>query len=72
MNEIPLKAISKGKDLGRVLQEYMRAYSESAKISASMGKSDDEVLSDATMCAVYRIYLLGVEDGMRRGTETNG
>lgn len=64
--EIPLEAITKGRSLEEVLTAYMTAYENCHKAAAALGKSEAEAFADATTAAVYRLYLLGVEDGMRR------
>lgn len=68
MNEqhtVLLEAISKGRDLESVLDAYMKYFDRAKAVSVQQGKSEDESVSDAMMGAVYRLYLLGVEDGMR-------
>ena len=63
--DIPLRAIQKGRDLSAVLKEYQRIYDGAKKAAIAPGKSEDEVFADTLMGAAYRIYLLGVEDGMK-------
>lgn len=63
--DIPLRAIQKGRDLGAVLNEYRRIYGDAKKAATAPGKSEDDILADTLMGAAYRIYLLGVEDGMK-------
>lgn len=63
---VPLDAITKGRGLEEVLTAYMTIYENCRKVAAAPGKSEAEVFADATTGAVYRTYLLGVEDGMRR------
>ena len=63
---IPLEVISKGRDLDEVLTAYMTIYENARKAVATPGKSEADVFADATTGAVYRLYLLGVEDGMRQ------
>ena len=67
MNEIhnvSLDAISKGRGLGSVLVSYMQFFDNAKLVSIQLGRSEDEAVSDAMMGAAYRLYLLGVEDGM--------
>lgn len=64
--EIPLDAITKGRDFEEVLTVYMTAYENCHKAVTALGKSEAEAFADATTGAVYRLYLLGVQDGMRR------
>lgn len=73
---IPLDAITKGRGLEDVLTAYMITYKNAHKVVATPGKSVEyhfadigkvaELFADAMQGAVYRLYLLGVEDGMRR------
>lgn len=63
---IPLEVITKGRDLENVLTAYMTIYENARKAVTTPGKSEAEVFADAMQGAVYRLYLLGVEDGMRR------
>ena len=55
---IPLSVIAKGRDLGEVLQMYMDFYEESNR--------EDDRFAKTMMGAVYRVYLLGVQDGMKK------
>lgn len=64
LNGIPLKVFSSGRSLGDVLDAFMKVMDSVDKIAASPGKDDAEVFADALKVSVYRIYLLGVEDGM--------
>lgn len=66
---IPLEVISKGRELGNVLAEYKRIWNGAKEAATVPGKTDDEIFADTMMCAAYRIYLLGVEDGMKEGTK---
>lgn len=63
---IPLDAIAKGRDLGEVLSSYMKFFEDAKAVAAlTPGKSADEIFADAMKGATYRIYILGVEDGMK-------
>lgn len=64
-NGVPLEAIATGRDMGAVLTEYRRIWEGAKKVALEDGKTYDEAFADAMMCAAYRIYLLGVEDGMK-------
>lgn len=63
---IPLSVIAKGRDLGEVLQMYMDFYEEAAKIAAQESNREDDRFAKTMMGAVYRVYLLGVQDGMKK------
>lgn len=63
---IPLDAIAKGRDLGKVLTAYMSFHEMARKAAMAPGKSEDEVFAEAMQGAIYRLYLLGVEDGMKQ------
>lgn len=66
-SQIPMEIITKGRDLGEVLMAYMTFHKRATKVASEPGKSEDETFADAMQAAVYRIYLLGVEDGMKQG-----
>lgn len=65
---IPLEVIAKGRDMEKVLAAYLDFFEDAGKVviadEEATEKSDDEVIAGATMIAVYRLYLLGVQDGM--------
>lgn len=61
---IPLSAISAGKSMEEVLEKYMSVFGEVKAISIEQGNLPDDATTDAMMVSAYRIYLLGVEDGM--------
>lgn len=63
---IPLGAISKGRALSEVLDEYRRVYNDAVEIADDGTRDSDETDCAAIVCAAYRVYLLGVEDGMKR------
>lgn len=67
-SQISLDAPAKGRDLGEVLNAFMGFHENASKVAAAPGKSEDEIFAEAMQGAVYRLYLLGVEDGMRVGT----
>ncbi len=62
---VPMEAIAKGRNYGKVLTEYRRIWEGAKEAATTPGKTDDEIFADTMMCAAYRIYLLGVEDGMK-------
>jgi len=62
---VPLEAIKKGRDYGKVLSEYRRIWDGAKGAATAPEKTQDEIFADTMMCAAYRIYLLGVEDGMK-------
>lgn len=64
---VPLDAIAKGRNLEAVLTEYRRIWKDANEAATSAEKTQDEIFADTLMCAAYRIYLLGVEDGMKEG-----
>lgn len=65
LHGIPLEAISKGRSLDEVLGEYMRIWEDAKATVSAPGKGEDEVFADTMEVTAYRIYLLGVEDGMK-------
>ena len=62
--DIPVQAILKGRDFDAVLTEYQRIYDGAKKSATAPGKSEEDIFADTLAAAAYRIYLLGVEDGM--------
>lgn len=66
-SQIPMEVITTGRDLGEVLTAYMTFHKRAIVVAAEAGKPEDETFADAMQAAVYRLYLLGVEDGMKRG-----
>lgn len=66
--EIPIEVINKGRDLGQVLEGYMTFFERARKVTAGCGKSEDEIFVNAMQVAVYWLYLLGVEDGMKEAS----
>lgn len=72
---IPMDVIARGRDEDDVLNQYISAWE---KIETLASKSDEltaEFLADANIfgklmrISAYRIYLLGVEDGMKKEGE---
>lgn len=66
-SKIPMEVITTGRDMGEVLTAYMTFHMRATAVAAEAGKPEDETFADAMQAAVYRLYLLGVEDGMKRG-----
>lgn len=62
---IPMEAIGKGRNLEDVLSAYMTFWGRAKEFATSSDKSEDEIFEDTLMLTAYRIYLLGVEDGLR-------
>ena len=72
MNEchgIPLNVFTKGRSFEKVLEEYMRIWDDVKKCATTPGKGEDEIFADTMKVTAYRIYLLGVEDGMKEENE---
>lgn len=63
--EIPLSVIAKGRELGGVLSAYMDAFKDAGELVDTLFDDEAERFAEKTKFAVYRIYLLGVEDGMK-------
>lgn len=66
-HDIPIDVFSKGRSYGDVLTEYMRIWGDVNRMAISAGKAEDKAFSDTLAASAYRIYLLGVEDGMKDG-----
>ena len=64
-NGVPLDAITKGRDIGDVLSAWMEIYERAKPEATAPGKTEAEIVADTMQCAIYRLYLLGVEDGMK-------
>ncbi len=64
---IPLSAISKGRDLGTVLSNYMEFHKGATAEMEKHGLNGEQAFVNAMQGALYRLYLLGVEDGMKGG-----
>jgi len=60
-----LAAITKGQSFGDVLDEFNQMYKNAEKEIAKQISDPDEVFAQCLMGAIYRIYLMGVEDGMK-------
>lgn len=64
-HDIPLNVFTKGRSFEKVLEKYMSVWDETKKLATALGRSEDEIFTDTMEVAAYRIYLLGVEDGMK-------
>ena len=58
---VPVEVISKGRAYGDVLDEYMRIWEDVKSVADAKGKTFADIMS----VSAYRLYLLGVEDGMK-------
>lgn len=66
-NGVPLDAITKGRSLGDVLSKYMEMWEGAKKALGFHGEDPEAEFATLMQATVYRLYLLGVEDGMREG-----
>lgn len=64
-HDVPVDVFSKARSLDEVLRQYMGMVERAKKVSLAQGKTGDEVIADGMLGATYRLYLLGVEDGMK-------
>lgn len=62
---ISLDVIAKGRNLESVLSCYMKFYKDAQKYIDRAGKTEEEIFSDVMLGSLYRLYLMGVEDGMK-------
>lgn len=62
---IPMSVFSKGRTYSEVLDAFMASYETAHKeASKQVGKSGEEIFADTLSLVAYRMYLLGVQDGM--------
>ena len=54
------------RDLSGVCSAYRTFFDEARTAAGQSGKSEDQAIAEAMVAAMYRLYLLGVEDGMGR------
>lgn len=47
----------------------MRIWNDAKKHATTPGKGEDKIFADTMKVIAYRIYLLGVEDGMKEENE---
>lgn len=62
---IPIAAISKGRNFEDVLRKCMEYFEKAKREVSTTGKDEHQILSGTMMGTAYRLYLLGVEDGMK-------
>lgn len=62
---INIDVILKGRNLEDVLAHYMTFFKRAAGVAEERGKPEEDAVADTMMGAIYRTYLLGVEDGMK-------
>lgn len=65
MANIPINAILKGRDPSDILNEPMRIWQDVKKQPSVSNDDPEEAFSKTLFLTGYRIYLLGVEDGMK-------
>ena len=63
--EIPIEVIAKGRKLDDVLSAFMEIYERAKAFVTKPGKSEDDIFAETLEASAYRIYLLGVEDGIK-------
>ncbi|MCI6618306.1 MAG: hypothetical protein MSD82_05570 [Prevotella sp.] len=61
---IPMEVICKGRPLEEILEKYVSFHENAERVAEDISISEEDRFSGAMMCALYRVYLLGVEDGM--------
>lgn len=64
MNEIPLSAIANGRSYEEILYETQRIFTDASTAAIARGSNGDNITSDAIALTAYRLYLMGVADGM--------
>lgn len=64
-NEVPIDAITKGRSLEEVLKELMRIWDGARETAEKVSESADEVFACTVQATAYRLYILGVQDGMK-------
>lgn len=64
-NKIPIEAIIKGRSMEEVLNEFMRIWDGAREAAEKASESADEIFACTVQAAVYRLYILGVQDGMK-------
>ncbi len=68
MPQIPLTAIQKGRSLENICEETQRIFTEAKTEARKKGQVGADATSGAIMATAYRLYLLGVQDGMEMRT----
>ena len=66
MSDVPLDAIANGRGFAAVLDAFTTAYKDAEVVLRASGAEmqTDDAASRLLGAAAYRVYLLGVEDGM--------
>ena len=68
-SDIPLNVIAKGRSLEEVLEKVMSSWRDANEIGSKAGLTEEDLFSRTLMCVAYRIYLMGVQDGMKEDAE---
>ena len=68
-SDIPLNVIEKGRSLEEVLAKVMSSWRSANEIGSKVGLTEEDLFSRTLMCVAYRIYLMGVQDGMKEDKE---
>lgn len=68
-SDIPLNVIAKGRSLEEVLEKVMSSWRDANEIGSKAGLTEEDMFSRTFMCVAYRIYLMGVQDGMKEDEE---
>ena len=68
-SDIPLNVIEKGRSLEEVLAKVMSSWRIANEIGSKAGLTEEDLFSRTLMCVAYRIYLIGVQDGMKEDEE---
>lgn len=68
-SDIPLNVIEKGRSLEEVLAKVMSSWRSANEIGFKAGLTEEDLFSRTLMCVAYRIYLMGVQDGMKEDEE---
>lgn len=61
---VDIRLIEQGRDLEDVLEKYMGFYTAAEAEARRLGKQGDEAIAAAMQGATYRLYLLGLKDGI--------
>lgn len=63
---IPLEVIEKGRSCEDVLETWGKNFEVLEGVCTDLFGSEEDNAASVMVSAVYRIYLLGVEDGMKQ------
>lgn len=71
MNEeaIPVEVIAKGRSLEDVTEKLQQTWENVIEVAKLGHKNADREFGKLLICVGYRMYLLGVEDGMKEDAE---